>query len=142
MAWLSRRSEPGGTSSRSEYCIVERLGGGDDEQAAERGQLREMGAVAEQMLDLRREVEGQLRPLGVQRAGERERVSGAIHKIGIAEGDMARPGLHLLADIGQHDPARHGEEAPTVYGRDRTVAAEVPAAAARLHVAGEIETPG
>ena len=97
-----------------------------------------MRALTQQVLDLRREIEGQRGELGVQRARHREGVARAVEKIRIAEGHVRGAGRHLLADVGQHDLGRDDEEAPPVDGRDRAVAAAVLAAAAGLHVADEV----
>ena len=71
----------------------------------------------------------------VQRARDAQRVRRSVEKIGIAEVDVARAGRDLRARVLQHDLRRDGEEMPAVDGRDRTVPAQVLAAARRLDVA-------
>src|SRR5437870_6083000 len=63
----------------------------------------------------------------------------AVQEVWVAEGDVRRPRLDLLAEARGHDVARHDEEAPAVDGRDRAVPAEMLAAAGRLDGARELE---
>src|SRR2546429_1164294 len=63
----------------------------------------------------------------------------AVQEVGVAEGDVRRPRLDLLADVREHDVPWHDEEAPAVDGRDRAVPAEMLAAAGRLDGARELE---
>src|SRR2546428_12444266 len=63
----------------------------------------------------------------------------AVQEVWVAEGDVRRPRLDLLADVREHDVPRHDEEAPAVDGRDRAVSAEMLAAAGRLDGARELE---
>src|SRR5439155_22480778 len=65
----------------------------------------------------------------------------AVQEVWVAEGDVRRPRLDLLADVREHDVPRHDEEAPAVDGRDRAVPAEMLAAAGRLDGARELEPP-
>ena len=104
-------------------------------------QLRQERPVPQQMLDLRRDVEGHVRERRVERPGHGERVPRPVEEVGIAERDVGRPGHDLLADVRQHDVRRHDEEAAPVHGRDRAVPAEVLAAAARLDVRDQLVPP-
>src|SRR2546422_3285600 len=63
----------------------------------------------------------------------------AVQEVWVAEGDVRRPRLDLLADVREHDVPRHDEEAPAVDGRDRAVPAQMLAAAGRLDGARELE---
>ena len=101
----------------------------------QRGQVR---AVTQQVLDLRGDVERDVGPLGVEIARHRERVRRPVEEVGIAEGDVPGARLDLLADVGQHDLARHREEPPAVDRRDRAVPAAVQAPAGRLRVGDQI----
>ena len=92
--------------------VAQRLDRGDHEQAARLAQRGQVRAVAEQVLDLGREVEGDVGPLGVELARHRERVGGPVQEVGVAEGDVARAGLDLLAHVGQHHLARHAKKRP------------------------------
>ena len=103
--------------------------------AASSGRMR---AVAQQVLDLGRDVEGQRGELGVQRARDREGVVGPVEEVGVAERDVGRPRRHLLADVREDHSRGTDEEAAAVDGRDRAVAAEVEAAPARLDVADQL----
>ncbi len=118
--------------------LAQRLRGGDDEHASAGRELLQEIAMGDQVLDLRGEVEGELRHLRVELTRQPERMRGAVQKIGIAEGDVCGARRHLLADVREDDVARHREEPAAVHGRDRAVAAEMPAAAARLDVPGRI----
>ena len=66
---------------------------------------------------------------------------GAVQEVRVAEGDVGGPGLHELPHVGEHDRARDHEEAPAVDRRNRAVGAQMPAAAAGLHVPGKLLTP-
>src|SRR5207249_6373484 len=122
-----------------EHGIAQRLDGGDDEETAEGAKLRQVLALAEQVPDLRRDVEGDSRELTVKRARDVERVAGAVQEVGIAERDVSGAGVDELADIGHDDVAIDDEEAPAVHGRDRAVTAVMLAAATGLDVAGQLE---
>src|SRR3989475_2782160 len=63
----------------------------------------------------------------------------AVQKVWVAEGDVRRPRLDLLASARERDGPRKDEEAPAVDGRDRAVPAEMLAAAGRLDGARELE---
>ena len=119
--------------------VAQRLRRGHDERAAEPRELRQPIAVAQQVLDLRREVERERRKRLVQRPRDGQRVAGTVEEIGIAERDVRGAGLHLLADVREQHLDRHDEEPPAVDRRDRTVSAQMLAAAARLDVADELE---
>ena len=114
--------------------VAQRFRGRDDERSAQARELGQALAVAQQVLDLRGEVEGQTRELAVQRAGDGQRVARPIEKIGVAERDVGRAGLDLLAHVREQDLDGHDEEAPAVDRRDGAVPAPVLAAAARLDV--------
>ena len=70
-------------------------------------------------------------------ARDAQRVRRPVEKIGIAEVDVARAGGDLRARVVEHDVGGNGEEAPAVHGRNRTVPAQVLAAARRLDVTGD-----
>ena len=90
------------------------------------------------VLDLGREVEGQPGKLGVHGAHHGQRVSRSVQEIRVAEGDVGRPFVRELPDIVEDDILRHHEEAAAIDRRDRTVQAEVQAAAACFHVADQL----
>ena len=120
-----------------QHAVVDRLDGRHDEQAAESREVGEQLASLQDVLDLRREIERQRRELGVHRPDNRQRVARAVQEIGIAEGDVRGAGRCLLADVRQHDIARHDEEAARAHRGNGTMTAEVQAAAARLGLAGQ-----
>ena len=88
----------------------------------------------QQMLDFYGRVVGDLRKFGVQRFDDAHGVRGAVEEIGIAEGDVARAVRDLLADIVENDVALHDAELALIDGHDRTVAAQMFAAAAGFGV--------
>ena len=103
-----------------ERRVAQRLRRRHDEDAAERRELRETRPMPQQMLDLRGEVEGQVRKLGVHGARHGKRVSRPVQEIRIAEFfepikvvehrviDAIRP---LRADVGgqgRGQQAEHG----------------------------------
>ena len=88
--------------------------------------------MAQQVLDLDRDVVGEVGMLAVERLDDWQRVADAVEEVRVAEGDVPRPGANLAADVLEHDLARDDAEAAAVHRRDRAVAAQVPAPAARL----------
>ena len=76
--------------------------------------------------------------LGVHRLDDPERMGRTVEEVGVAEGDVLRPGGGLLPDVGENHLAGHDPEAPVVHGNDGTVPAKMLAAAARL---GESDDP-
>src|SRR4029453_17476948 len=94
--------------------------------------------MLQQMLDLGGEIESECREAAVHFTHDAERVAGTIEKIGVSEGDVRGPELDLQANVFQHQLFRQDEKAAGVYRGDRTMTAEVQAAAAGLHVARPI----
>ena len=82
------------------------------------------------MLDLDGDVVGEAREFAVQRLDDRQSVGRAIEEIGIAKGDVLGAGVDLAADVFEHDVALHDAENAVVNRHDRTMAAEMLAAAA------------
>ena len=93
--------------------------------------------MLQQMLDLDRDVVGHVGMRGVQRLDDAHRVRRAVEEIGIAEGDVLGARRDLRRDVREHDVRLHDAELPVVDRHDRTVTAEMPAAAARLRVADD-----
>src|SRR5262249_19499443 len=93
--------------------------------------------MTQQVLDLGRDVERDVRKLRMELATEGQRVARAVEEVGIAERDVARAARDELANVRHHDVARHDEEPAVVHGRDRAVATPMLAPAAALHVARE-----
>ena len=120
-----------------EYGVGERLHGRRREDPAERRELGHQRRVADQVLHLGGEVEGEVRQAGVERPRHPQGVAGAVQEVGVAEGDVGRAGPGLPNHVLDHHLDRHGEEAAAVEGGDGAVAAAVQAAARGLGVAGQ-----
>src|ERR1700688_689537 len=89
------------------------------------------------MLDFDGDVISERREVLLHPLDDAHAVGRAVEEIRIAEGDMLRPGLHLLADVGQHNVSRNHSERPVVNGHNGTMTAEVLAATARLRISGD-----
>ncbi len=98
---------------------------------------RQQIAMPQQMLDLDRDVVAHVRMRRVQRVDDAHRVRRAVEEIGIAERDVRGAGGDLRGDVGEHDVRLHDAELPVVDRHDRTMPAQMPAAAARFGVADE-----
>ena len=120
-----------------EDLVVDRLEGGDHEQAARPGERRPQLGVAQDVLDLRRAVEGELGEALVHRLHDAQRVAAAVEEVGIAEGDVAGAELDEARDVPHHGVRADDADAPVVDSGHRAVAAPVHAAVARLDVAHE-----
>jgi hypothetical protein len=125
----------------AQHVVVERLRRRHDEQAAESRQFRQARALAQQVLDLGGEVEGDGGELVVQGTRDGERVAGAVEEVGITEAHVRGARRHLLAHVGEHDVSGHDHEAAAVDGRNRAVTAQVLAPAAALDVGDELPAP-
>src|SRR2546429_7141965 len=86
------------------------------------------------VLDLGGEVVADVGKLDVQLAHQLERVPRPVEEVGIAEGDVACPGLDQATDVLEYHTARYREEAAAVDRRDPRMEARVEAAATRLPV--------
>jgi hypothetical protein len=135
---LERRHHVGARMALGEIAedaVVERLHRRDHEGTAERLELREERPMREEVLHLHRHVEGEIGEATVELAQDRHHVPRSVQEVRIAERHVAGSGAHLRRNVGQHDWGRHDEEAPAVDRRDRAVAAEMQASAARLDIA-------
>ena len=93
--------------------------------------------MAQEVLDLDRDVVGEPRMRAVERAHDAERVPDAVEEVGVAEGDVLRAGRDLLADVVEDDFALHDAKVSVIDRDDGAVPAAVFASAARLRVAGD-----
>ena len=118
-----------------EDLVVDALERGDDEQAAGSCQLAPDVGVLEDVLDLRRAVEGEIWEAFVHRRGDAERVTGAVEEIGVTERDVPCAALNELPDVLEDDVLLHDADSPVVDDRHRAVSALVHAAVARLDIA-------
>ena len=106
-----------------------------------KSQLGKQLPPLQDVLDLDRAVEGQLRPGRVHRPDDRHRMPRSVEKIGVGEGDVAHaPGDQAL-DVGQHDLSGHDEEAAAIDRGDRAVPADVQATPGGLHRGGRQRLP-
>src|SRR2546429_8231541 len=71
------------------------------------------------VLDLGGEVVADVGKLDVQLAHQLERVPRPVEEVGIAEGDVACPGLDQATDVLEYHTARYREEAAAVDRRGR-----------------------
>jgi hypothetical protein len=71
----------------------------------------------------------------MERPHQCDGVADAVEEIGIAKRDMLRARRHLAANILQHDVALHDAELPLVDRHNRTMPAQVLAAAAGFRIA-------
>src|SRR5208282_1844752 len=120
-----------------EDAVVYRLGGGDHEGAAGRAQHRQQIGPAQQVLDFDGDVVAERGKLPVERLDDFDGVARAVEEIGVAEGDVLRPGGHLLADVGQNNFGSDHAEGAAIYGNNGAVAAQMFAAARGFRVADD-----
>src|SRR2546429_7445361 len=83
------------------------------------------------VLDLGGEVVADVGKLDVQLAHQLERVPRPVEEVGIAEGDVACPGLDQATDVLKYHTARYREEAAAVDRRGRAREGRVGGAPAR-----------
>jgi hypothetical protein len=97
----------------SGHGVAQRLGRGNGEEAARPRQLGQVRAVAQQVLDLGGDVEGDVGSLGVEPARHGEGVRGAVEEVQVAEGDAAGAGLKVRSGSGRclNLPGGHRHEA-------------------------------
>ena len=115
--------------------VIHRFDGRRDEQAAGIAQLIEMLGVAQQVLNFDGDVVTEPREFAVERLDDGHGVGGAVEEVGITEGDVLGPRFDLTANVFEHHVALHDTEKATINRHNRTMAAEMLAAAARLRVA-------
>src|ERR1700722_7286241 len=82
------------------------------------------------MLDLDGRVVGDLRELRLELFHNAHRMRWTVPEIGIAEGDVSGSERDLLPNIVEYHVALNHTKLALIYGHDRTVAAEMFAAAA------------
>ena len=121
---------------QGEDPVVHRFGRRGDEQAAGVGKGPQVAGMQQNVFDLDGHVVGQVREFRMQRPNQTHGVAGPVEEIRVAEGDMARPRRHLVADVCQDHAGVHHAEAPAVDGHHRTVPAEMLAPAAGFRIAG------
>src|SRR5258708_21139561 len=93
--------------------------------------------MLEQVLDFDSVVEGEVRKLLIDGAGDTHGVGRSIEEVGVAKGDMTYALDYLCADVCQHDLGWYGEEAATVDWRDGAMQASMLAAARRFSISRE-----
>ena len=119
-------------------AVIERLHGADDECTPGIPQGRQKLGLLKQVLDLDRSVVGQLRKFAMQRLYEFDGVRRSVKEVRIAEGNMLRSRLDLLANVGQHHIALHHAKFSFVNRDYWAMPAQVLAAAAGLGISGEL----
>ena len=116
-------------------AIVHRLDGAGHEETAGLAQPAEQIPVLQQVLDLDGDVVRDGRMRLVQGLDHAHGVGGTVEEVRITKGDVPRAGGDLRGDIREHHLRLHHAKLPLVDRDDRTVAAEMPAAAAGFRVA-------
>jgi hypothetical protein len=86
------------------------------------------------MLDLDGDVVTQVRPFPVERFHDVDRVPRTVEEVGITKRDVLRACGHLPADILEHHLGLHHAKRPAIHRHDRTVPAQVLAAAREASV--------
>ena len=121
-----------------QHAVVDRLDRARHERAAGRGQPRHEIAVLQQVLDLDRDVVADARD-APRAAPTTIRIAcvGPLKKSGSPKVMCRAPAATCAADVGEHDVGLHDAELPLVDRHDRTVPAQVPAAAAGFGVADQ-----
>src|SRR5271154_3471343 len=94
------------------------------------------------MFNLDGDVVGQLRKFAMQRLNNRQRMRGTIEKVRIAEGNVLRPSLNLLANIFQYHVAIDNPKCAVVNRHNRAVTAVMLAAAAGFRITNRARLPG
>src|SRR5262245_13430999 len=119
--------------------IVEGLDRTHDENTTELSQLAEQGRMFYDVFHFRRYVESQVWKIFMELPYHPERVSDAVEKVGVSEGNV----LSAHADQGRQvfpdDVPLDDAQPPVVNRSDRTMQAGVKTAATRLHIAYEFE---
>src|SRR5947209_426676 len=98
------------------------------DHGADFGQNGEEVGTGQQVLYLNSDVVGEVGPFAVERLDYADRVRGSVEKVGVAKGDVAGAGGHLLADVGEDDLGLHDAERSAVDRHHRAVAAAMFAA--------------
>src|SRR5262245_60333567 len=115
---------------RLEDLVVHGLHGARYERAAGFNEHWQRVLVLQQVLDLDRHVEGDVREFAPEAGKHRGGVADAVEEIRVAERDMPRARGNLRAYVGHHDLHGDDAEAAVVDRNDRTVTAAMLAAAA------------
>ncbi len=124
-----------------EDVVAGRLERRHREEAPGRPQARPQLDVAQDVLDLDGDVEGQLGKRTVDGVDRPHRMVGPVEEVGVTEGDVAGPQRHELRHVGHDDVLAHEAGASVVDHGHRTVPAPVGAPVARLHVPGQPALP-
>ena len=114
--------------------VVQRLDGGNDEQASGLSQRLQQFDILQKMLHFDRHVIRERGEFAMQRFHKRNGVSNSIEEIRIAKRDVLRARSHLLANIRKHHLPADDAENTVVYRHNRTMPAQMLAAAARFRI--------
>ena len=115
-------------------AVVQRLDRGNDEQASRLPQRPQQFDILQKMLHLDRHVIGERGEFAMQRIHQRNGVSHSIEEIRIAKRDVLRAGGHLLPNVRKHHLPVDDAEHTVVYRHNRTMPAQMFAAAARFRI--------
>src|SRR5574341_172250 len=111
-------------------AVVDRFNCAGDKQAARVAEDWQILRGVQEMLNLDRDVVGYVWKFSVHGLDDWDHMTGSIEKIRVTEGDVARARFDLIANICQHHVALHDAELSTVHRDNRTMAAQMLAAAA------------
>jgi hypothetical protein len=115
--------------------VVDRFQRRGHEQAPEGGQLRPEGVVAQHVLHLDGQIEGQVGEGVVEGPHDPAGVLGPVEEVGVTEGDVAGARRHQLVHVGQDHLLVDRPGPALVDDRHRAVPAPVRAAVGGLDVA-------
>ena len=121
----------------SEDGVVDGLDGAGDEEAAGVAQLWQTRGVLQEVLDLDGNVVSERGKFAMQRLDDGDGVANTVEEVGVAEGNVAGAGGDLLANVSEDDVALDDAEGTVVNRHNRTVSAEMLAAAAGFGIADD-----
>ena len=119
-------------------AVIERFDGTHHECTPGIPQGRQKFGLLKQVFDLDRSVVGQLRKFAMQSLDQLDGVRRPVKEVGIAERNVLRSRLDLLANVGQHNLALHHAKFSLVNRDYRAMPAQVLAPATGLGISGKL----
>src|SRR5208282_5366882 len=124
----------------AEHSVIQIFHRADDEETAGVSQLWQVRLVFLQVLDFYSHVVSYIGKLTVKFFAKLHRVTNAVKKIRIAEGNVLRAGGHLISNVLHHDVATDDSEDPFINRYDWAMAAKMFAATAGFRGTDEAES--